>query len=711
MKIEDIRRLDHLPKQLRSHGQFCLWKYEEVDGRQTKVPYNPTRTESKAATNRPETFSTFETASRAATSNDFDGIGIRVSQTLTGVDIDHCFDEDGRLSETARDIMTRLNAYTEKSPSGKGLHIYFTAKSVEFSKEKYYIKHGDLEVYIVGQTNRYLTVTGDVIKDSDLVDRSSELQGILNDYMTRPEKTASGQNMPVEPLTLSEQEIIDAAINSRIGTQFQALFNGQWQGAYPSQSEADQAFCNMLAFWTRKDPVMIDSIFCKSGLFREKWTREDYKTATIDKAIASTTEVYTPKKVTSAIPDPTDADAPIERGNTAIPETVSSVDEQPEQEHILQEPYYPTQMEIFKEFEDEIETTRFEPISTGIPQLDTALDGGLERRTLLTLAAAPGAGKTAIAQYIFENLARDGQPVIYVNLEMDRSQLLSRSLSRLSYEYYKSKSIGRPFTAATIKRGYQWKDNTSIKESINYIKGRYADTILPNCYYVTTNPNNKGYIDNTLSAILKELDRLTYEIKSKGQSAPLICIDYLQFIEYDLWKQETCPKRPDNADAIKQTLKALKSFAMKHDTVVLVITANNRVSNSEGRATMDSGRDTSNIEYSGDVMLSLVYTAVEEGWLHKSGKTDKSGNDIPSVIDNAFIYRVIDYAKKLQQEDPNHEDNYPKIAKLLTLKVVKNRNGESRGSAKFIYEGKYYSFEQDKGTPNPYWMNSSSEPD
>ena len=218
MKIEDIRRLDHLPKQLRSHGQFCLWKYEEVDGRQTKVPYNPTRTESKAATNRPETFSTFETASRAATSNDFDGIGIRVSQTLTGVDIDHCFDEDGRLSETARDIMTRLNAYTEKSPSGKGLHIYFTAKSVEFSKEKYYIKHGDLEVYIVGQTNRYLTVTGDVIKDSDLVDRSSELQGILNDYMTRPEKTASGQNMPVEPLTLSEQEIIDAAINSRIGT-------------------------------------------------------------------------------------------------------------------------------------------------------------------------------------------------------------------------------------------------------------------------------------------------------------------------------------------------------------------------------------------------------------------------------------------------------------------------------------------------------------
>ena len=710
MKKEDISRLDHLPQQLRSHGQFCLWKYEVVDGRQTKVPYNPKRPSEKAATNRPDTFSTFETASRAAISEDFSGVGIRVSQTLTAIDIDHCFDEDGKLSETAKDIITRLNAYTEKSPSGKGLHIYFTAKSVEFSKEKYYIKHGDIEVYIDGQTNRYLTVTGDVIRDSDLVDRSSELQGILTDYMTRESKDTSDRpQMPVEALTLSEQEIIDAAINSRIGTQFQALFNGQWQGAYPSQSEADQAFCNMLAFWTRKDPIMIDSIFRKSRLYRDKWNREDYRTATIDKAIASTTDVYTPKKITAAIPDPTDADAPIEPGKTAITETVVTVDEETEQEHILQEPTYPTQEDIFKEFEAEIDSNRFEPISTGIDQLDAALDGGLERRTLLTLAAAPGAGKTAIAQYIFENMAKKGHPVIYVNLEMDRSQLLSRSLSRLSYEYYKSKSVVRPFTAATIKRGYKWTNED--RESINYIKGRYKATILPNCYYVTTNPNNSGHIDNTLSAILKELERITNDLRSKGQTAPLVCIDYLQFIEYDLWKQETCPKRPDNADAIKQTLKALKSFAMKYDTVVLVITANNRVSNSEGRASMDSGRDTSNIEYSGDVMLSLVYTAVEECWLHKSGKTDKNGNDIPSVIDNPFIYRVIDYAKKLQQEDPNHEDNYPKIAKLLTLKVVKFRNGESRGSAKFVYEGKYYSFDVDHGTPNPYWSYNDSEPD
>jgi len=357
----------------------------------------------------------------------------------------------------------------------------------------------------------------------------------------------------------------------------------------------------------------------------------------------------------------------------------------------------PTSQESFDDFLAEVMTDRFEPISTGIDQLDKALSGGLERKTLVTLAAAPGAGKTAIAQYLLENMAEKGHNVVYVNLEMDRSQLLSRSIARLSHERsltdqravpmtrnHLPQSVFADITAIDVRRGYKWTDDQ--KAIVEKTAAYYREHIAPHFQYVTTNPENRGSIDNTLSSILRKLEAITAELIRNGQNAPLVCIDYLQFVEYDLLGEKE--RKPDNAEAIKQTLKAFKQFAMKYNTVVILITANNRASNSEGRASMDSARDTSNIEYSGDVMLSLVYTAVEERWTHRTGKTDRNGNDTYAVIDNDYINHVIDWTL-------SENKSYPDIAKRMSLKVVKGRGIQSRGVAKFKYDGRYFYFEPD----------------
>lgn len=388
---------------------------------------------------------------------------------------------------------------------------------------------------------------------------------------------------------------------------------------------------------------------------------------------------------TEQVPEPTDRDAPPQKEKQQTP------------------PPEPTSQEIFDEFLSEISSERFKPISTEIPQLDAALQGGLERRTLVTLAAAPGAGKTAIAQYILENMAWHGHSIVYVNLEMDRSQLLSRSISRISHKYKLNGILSEDITALQVKRGYQWTDEQ--RKIVDWVSKTYSQYVLPNFRYVTTNPENLGSIDNTLSDILSKLEKITAELKEQGKEAPIVCIDYLQFIEYDMY--EDGQRKPDNAEAIKQTLKMFKQFAMKHNTVVLMITANNRASNSEGKASMDSGRDTSNIEYSGDVMLSLVYTAVEEGWLHNSGKHDKNGNDIPKEIDNEFINYVIDYSMRVKEDK-----EYPIIAKLLSLKVVKGRSIKSRGVAKFVFDGRYFYYEPDENKyHNPYWSEAVADPE
>lgn len=389
----------------------------------------------------------------------------------------------------------------------------------------------------------------------------------------------------------------------------------------------------------------------------------------------------TPTVTREVVPDPTDNDAPPVKPTSSEPVTPP---EPPTPE--------PTPLDALEQFYGEIQSNRFEPIPTGIEQLDKALQGGLERRTLVTLAAAPGMSKTAISQYILENMAKDGHPVIYVNLEMDRAQLLSRSISRISHHMRELHIISDDVTALDVKRGYKWTPEQ--RKIVEYCVKYYGDVIAKNFYYVTTNPENVGSITNRLSDILHKLEKITDEFRKQGRPAPLVCIDYLQFIDFDMY--EDGQRKPDNADAIKQTLAALKNFAMNNDTVVLVITANNRVSNAEGRASIDSGRDTSNIEYSGDVMLSLVYTAIEEKWKYKKG-TDKAGNDTAGIIDNDFINEKIDYTLKMKGE-------YPLIAKLLSLKVVKGRSIMSRGVAKFIYNGAYYHFTEDKGTPNPYWL-------
>ena len=83
-------------------------------------------------------------------------------------------------------------------------------------------------------------------------------------------------------------------------------FSSLWEGDIPvgvTHSEADQALCTILAFWCGGDTDQMDRLFRESGLMREKWDREDYRTATLNKAVAMTTEFYKPLNISDAKTD------------------------------------------------------------------------------------------------------------------------------------------------------------------------------------------------------------------------------------------------------------------------------------------------------------------------------------------------------------------------------------------------------------------------
>lgn len=129
--------------------------------------------------------------------------------------------------------------------------------------------------------------------------RQIEIDRIFARYNSRPPSTVPAVEVELDrkDLTPADESLLDKILRSRHGEKFTKLYKGEWQGNYPSQSEADLSLCSILAFWCQKDQAQIDRIFCKSGLFRPKWDerhgKDNYGNMTIERAISQTEKVYT----------------------------------------------------------------------------------------------------------------------------------------------------------------------------------------------------------------------------------------------------------------------------------------------------------------------------------------------------------------------------------------------------------------------------------
>ncbi len=253
-------------------------------------------TNAHASVKIPSTFTDFDSVINAL--NSYDGIRIRVDDKLAAIDLDHCI-EDGKLSSWAEDIVSHFgNTYIEKSPSGTGLRIIvFTSDGYVYDKDTYHIKKGDIEVYVAGATNRFVTITGDVYYKNDIAENTDGLQWLLDTYMKRKVPTVNNLNFENRPSLLSDESVIAKATASKQTDKFQNLWNGDISD-YPSQSEVDLGLVSILAFYCNGNKEQIDRMFRKSSLFRSKWDKihgnKAYGEITIDKALSGMKNFYSP---------------------------------------------------------------------------------------------------------------------------------------------------------------------------------------------------------------------------------------------------------------------------------------------------------------------------------------------------------------------------------------------------------------------------------
>lgn len=270
-------------------------------------------------------------------------------------------------------------------------------------------------------------------------------------------------------------------------------------------------------------------------------------------------------------------------------------------------------------------------IPTGYQNLDTVLDGGLYEG-LYIVGAISSLGKTTFVTQMADQIAEAGTDALIFSLEMARSELMAKSISRLTALEVLRTGADRKLakTARGITEGKRYanysKEEKELIETAVRAYQKYAERI---------------YIHEGVGNIGAEQVRETVEkhISITG-NRPVVIVDYLQILApYN-------DRATDKQNTDKAVLE-LKRISRDYKIPVIGISSFNRA-NYNTSVTMEAFKESGAIEYSSDVLIGLQ--------LKDAGTKD---------------FDVLEAKRRNPRE--------------VELKILKNRNGPTGGIAEFTY--------------------------
>ena len=194
--------LKNIPTELTSLNQWVCTKGD------SKVPRRASINAPASSTDE-ATWSSFDMARSSVENgyNDYAGFVFN-DNGIVGIDIDDGYDEEGFLSPLAADIISVCKSYTEKSKSGRGLHILVKGNLPFKGKNN----RSGVEIY---KTARYFIMTGETLLHDKIIANQEAIDYIVDKYF--PEMRASedkGFN-PKIYTPLWENPMVDGIIKLR----------------------------------------------------------------------------------------------------------------------------------------------------------------------------------------------------------------------------------------------------------------------------------------------------------------------------------------------------------------------------------------------------------------------------------------------------------------------------------------------------------------
>lgn len=318
-----------------------------------------------------------------------------------------------------------------------------------------------------------------------------------------------------------------------------------------------------------------------------RYDREEWKKAWIESQRGTSAETFDwDAIIDDAEEDPNTEQEPADeppQDNTAHLQEQGGTEQVKDQQ---QERRPANSVDLMAQFLQRAEAGVYKPMATGIPVLDAALNGGLLKQTLVVIGAAPGMGKSVFAHQLVEQIAEVGTAdTLYYSLEMSTDQMMARTLARL--------------TGIPQDRIMKLYELTEEEKALVYSEAQQFSSTTAE--HIAFNPPDEEGKNSGSAFIQKIYESMKIEARLRDLSKPLITvIDYLQYVQDGSRKME-------EVETLKAALKVFKDFAIKTNSIVIVIVANSRDANKRGTATQSDARDTSGIEYTADVQLSLNY--------------------------------------------------------------------------------------------------------
>lgn len=272
------------------------------------------------------------------------------------------------------------------------------------------------------------------------------------------------------------------------------------------------------------------------------------------------------------------------------------------------------------------ESVNTQCIPTYLSLLDSYLDGGLYEG-LYTIGAVSSLGKTTLITQIADNIAQSGKDVLFISLEMARSELIAKSISRLTFinSGYDSQQAKTARGITTGKRYQNYSEKE--KELITGAVEKYKE-FAPHMFIV----EGMGELG------VKQVREAVNKHKLFTGNTPVVIIDYLQILAP--WNERATDKQ--NTD---KAVMELKRISRDYKTPVIVISSLNRANYEEG-ITMQAFKESGAIEYSSDVLIGLQFKgAGEKGFNVNNAKTQAIRNIELVVLKNrnGQTGGVIDY--------------------------------------------------------------------
>lgn len=220
--------------------------------------------------------------------------------------------------------------------------------------------------------------------------------------------------------------------------------------------------------------------------------------------------------------------------------------------------------------------TKVKKTLLGFDKLDNLLNGGIPKG-LITLGAIPSLGKTTFMLQVADNMASlENTKVLFFSLEMSRFDLISKSLSRLTFQEENLQQL-------------TCDELMSNDETIDY------NAILQQYEPIANNLYSIDYIYDIRDIVAF----ITQFRECNPNDNIIVVIDYLQYI--------LCGNNGNDKQAIDLITKRLKELSKSLGLTIVAISSLNRA-NYSGNITMESFKESGSIEYTSDMLMGLEYT-------------------------------------------------------------------------------------------------------